>query len=493
MQPRKILCLVNSAAYSRSYFEQLQPHLQQRAYEVVFALDSHLSDVMYGDGKVLAGAWYFTDFIKEQQRAGTPVPPVPGLSWSSLLSDFDRFLTMEIPLPLRADAGVTYQQIPGLLAAFFARVFAAECPCAVLYEQVSNSFAIAAYRESLAAGIPFCSLYPSRLAGRIEVSMTGAFDDHLAVGAIRDGAARGSISPQSYEIAANYIRTIDQQVPDYMKPRGAGQALAQLSLRKKYLRMDKLKGLLRSWRYRARYAEDRRLSYQYGDPLAVSYALVKRAFWRRLRSRAVSRLYQAEALDEPFLLYPLHSHPEASTSVLAPDFIDELSVIRSIAFRLPVNVRLYVKEHPSAVASQPLSFYRQVAALPNVRLLAAHLPAKELIRKSRGVVCITSTLGFEAAVLNKPVIALGDVLYGYFPNVRMVRDYGAFDGALDWALNHQPVPAQDLLVATAAYVEFGTPGSFDFYGSLGDSAALRSVADAVATRLDNWIQERLGR
>jgi hypothetical protein len=487
---KKILCLVNSAAYSRTYFEQLRPFLQRHGYEVVFALDSHLSDVMYGDGKAIAGAWYFTDFVNQLRREGKSAAPAASLSWSSLLSDFDRFVTMEIPLPLRADSGVDYQQIPGLLADFFQRVFAAERPCAVLYEQVSNSFAIAAYRESLQAGIPFCSLCPSRLAGRIEVSMTGAFEDHVAVGAIRDRAEQGSISKESYDIARDYIRTIDQQTPDYMKARGAGQALAQLSLRKKYLRMDKLRGLVRSLRYNRNYPDDRRVSYQYGDPVSVSYALVKRAFWRRMRSRAVSRLYQNQALDEPFLLYPLHSHPEASTSVLAPDFIDELSVIRSIAFRLPVNVRLYVKEHPSAVASQPLSFYRQLAALPNVRLLAAHLPAKELIRKSRGVVCITSTLGFEAAVLNKPVIALGDILYGYFPNVRMVRDYSAFDSALDWVLNYQPVPAHDLLVATAAYVEFGAPGSFDFYASLGDAAALQSVADAVAVRLDAWHKQR---
>lgn len=491
MQPRKILCLVNSAAYSRNYFEELRPYLQQRGYQVVFAVDSHLSDVLYGDGKPLADAHYFTDFVNEHLRRGAPLSSSPRLSWMSLLSDFDRFLTMDIPVPLR-DSRVSFQQIPGLLADFFARIFAVERPCAVLYEQVSNSFAIAAYHESLAAGAPFCSLCPSRFAGRIEVSMTGAFEDHVAVGAIRDHAAAGSISQQSYEIAAEYIRTIDHQVPDYMKPHGAGHALGELSLLKKYVRMDKLQVLIRSLRYRKQHPDDLRVSYQYGDPLAVSYARVRRAFWRRLRAGAVAKFYRTTALDEPFLIYPLHSHPEASTSVLAPDFIDELSVIRSIAFRLPVGVRLYVKEHPSAVAAQPLSFYRQLAALPNVRLLAAHLPAKELIRKSRGVVCITSTLGFEAAVLNKPVIALGDVLYGYFPNVRMVKDYTAFDAALDWAINYQKVPAEDLLVATAAYVEFGAPGSFDFFASLGDAAALQSVAEAVVSRLDRWIQERAG-
>jgi hypothetical protein len=486
---RTILCLINSAAFSRPYFEQLAPLLERAQYQVVFALDSHLTDVQYAGDRALPNAWYFTDFIRAHAADFAP-SAADAHSWSSLLSDFDRFLTMDIPSPLRPDAGVGYRQIPALLEAFFARVFTTERPCAVLYEQVSNSFAIAAYRESLRAGIPFCSLCPSRIAGRIEVSMTGAFEDYRVVAAIQARAAQGSISKASYDIATEYILTIDQQVPDYMRGQAAGQALAQLSLRRKYLRLDKIRHAYRNWHYRTRFREDCRLAYQHGDPIVLSYAFVKRALKRRLRSFVVSRHYSTKVYNEPFVLYPLHSHPEASTSVLAADFIDELSVIRSIAFRLPVGVRLYVKEHPSAIAAQPTSFYRQVSELPNVHLLAAHVVAKDLIRKSRGVVCITSTLGFEAAVLNKPVIAFGDVLYGYYPNVRMIRDYSALDDALRWMLDYQPISSEELLRATAAYVEFGSPGSFDFFASLGDRAALQSVADAVVSRLDAALSAR---
>ena len=487
---RRILCLVNNAAFSRSYFEQLAPFLNRRGYEVVFALDSHLSDVLYADERPINGAWYFTDFIRSQIGDSAPAGGAETHSWSSLLSDFDRFVTMDIAAPLHPDTGISYRQIPGLLEAFFERVFAAERPNAVLYEQVSNSFAMAAHCESVRAGVPFCSLCSSRIAGRIEVSLTGGLEDHRAVGEINDCAAAGSISSESYEIAANYIRTIDQQSPDYMMGQGAGQALAQLSLSKKYLRLDKIRHAMRGWRYRRKYRDDYRLAYQHGDPVLLSYAYMMRALRRRVRSYSVAQLYQTQVQEEPFFLYPLHSHPEASTSVLAPDFIDEFGVIRSIAFRLPVSMRLYVKEHPSAVAAQPRWFYEQLAALPNVHLLAAHLPTKELIRRSRGVVCLTSTMGFEAAVLNKPVIAFGDVLYGYFPNVRMVRDFSALDEALRWAIDYQPVAADKLLTATAAYVEFGAPGTFDFFASLGDESALSSVADAVASRLDAELSVR---
>ncbi len=476
---RKIVCLINSAPFSRPYFEQLGPHLRELGYDVTFVLDSHMSDVLYADDAKIPGAWYFTDFMRAWLLNGRKPALNNNHRWTSLYSDFDRFLTMDIDPPLARDCPVSYAEIPGLLQQFFEKIFAVEQPVAVLYEQVSNCFAIGAYEQSLRARIPFCSLCPSRIAGRIEISMTGAIEDFVRVGEIYKSADPGAISQEALDIAANYIRTIDQQVPDYMKPKSLGHMIGELSISKKYLRMEKFRHVLRSWRYRTRHKVDCALAFQHGDPIKLSKAFLKRAFLRRMRSRFVAKYYQTKVRDEPYLLYPLHFHPEASTSVLAADFIDEMSVIRAISFRLPTGMKLYVKEHPSAIALQPRSFYKQLDALPNVHLLSAGLPAKELARRSKGVICLTSTLGFEAAVLNKPVITFGDVLYGYFPNVRMIRDYSALDAALQWAIDYQLVPPQELLKATAAYVQFGAPGSFDFKASLGDPAALRSVASAV--------------
>ena len=483
----RILCLINSAPYSRSYFEELAPHLRAQGYEVVYALDSHLSDVIYGGDKAIPGAWYFTDYMQKWLAAGRQ-PPLPAThTWTSLFSDFDRFLTMDIRPPLARDCPVSYSDIPGLLQMFFAEIFAREKPCAVVYEQVSNAFAIGAWNESLRAGVPFCSLCPSRIAGRIEISLTGAFKDYETVGAIYRSTDPNAISREAYDIAANYVRTIDQQTPDYMKPQSLGGMIGELSITKKYLRGEKLKHVLKSWRYRTRHREDCALAFQHGDPIKLSVAFLRRAAKRRLRARFVAKYYQTQLpREEEFFLYPLHFHPEASTSVLAADFIDELSVIKAIAFRLPTGVKLYVKEHPSAVALQSRSFYQQLDEMPNVRLLAAGLRAKELARRSKGVVCITSTLGFEGAVLNKPVITFGDVLYGYYPNVRMIHDYSDLDGALRWALDYRPVAPEELLRATAAYVQFGAPGSFDFKASLGDAAALGSVAIAVARGIQGY-------
>lgn len=476
--PKTILCLINSAAYSRSYFEQLAPHLRSLGYQVHFALDSHLSDHLHGVGKTLADADYFTDYLRANQG---PAPEAVRVSttWQSLFSDFDRWVTFDLDAPVQTPGGFRYQDIPAQLDVFFGEIFDRLNPTAVLYEPVSNSFALGAYRACQTRKVPFLSISPSRIPGRIELSTTGALEDFTDIEKIRSVHARDGVPPAVLEEALSYVASIDQKVPDYMKTNG----LDQLSLRKKYLKPEKLAYFRRLWRYSRTQREDWSLAYQHGDPVALSLAYVRRAVWRKLRLGAVRRLLETQVPDEDFLLYPLHFHPEASTSILAGDYVDELSVIRAVAFRLPTHVKLYVKEHPSAMALQPLWFYKQLSRLPNVRLLSPDLNTKSLIRKSRGVVTLTSTAGFEGAVLNKPVLAFGNVFYRYFPNVRTVEGFDDIEAKLGWLFAYEPIPADAIAQATAAYLDFTVPGTFDFMATLNNPTAMDGVATLVHTTL----------
>lgn len=478
-----ILCLANSAAYSRTFFEELQPHLESRGFDVVFALDSHLSDILYANGKALPDAWYFTDFCASQTPPSETELKRDDLRWSLLLSDFDRLLTIDIPVPLANSERLAYAHVPLLLERFFTDIFDAVGPVAVLYEQASNSFALAANEIAKARDVPFFSLAPARVTGRVEISPTGALRDYVAVHRIWEKVKRRGGSAEARAVAENYIRTVEEQVPDYMRVGGDGEILARTGLWSKYANLGKLRHIQRILTYRRKYRDELSLNYQFGDPLVISWSLFRRSWRRRMRVRHVSKLYREAPSGGPYFLYPLHFHPEASTSVLAPDFIDELSVIKAIAFRLPAHVKLLVKEHPSAVALQPLDFYRQLDALPNVELIGPGANAKHLARDAIGVICVTSTLGFEAAALNKPVVCLGDVLYGYFPNVRMITHYGDLRSAIDWAMNYTAIDPDEIMTAMTAYVEFTDKGSFSFTGSLGDSAALENLAKIIAGRL----------
>lgn len=478
------LVIVNSAAYSREYFTRLGTFLRQRGARVAYVLDSHLSDVMSGEDRPIEGALYFSDYCRARRAA--PVDPGTGLmpTWDILFSDFDRFVTFGMTPPLRQGGdALQYDEAVLRLHAFFVEVFDTVRPDAVVYEQVSNSFAMTAYREAERRGLPFFSLAPARIPGHIEISPTGALRDYVTVGRMADRVRRDGGLPEARKIAEHYIAAIDEQIPDYMRAGGDGAALMATSITAKYFSRTVFSRLRRLLNYRRIHRDDMALAYQFGDPLVASWALFRRAVKRRLRFRSVARLFQHEVKAPTYFLYPLHFHPEASTSVLAPDFIDELSVIRAIAFRLPVNVKLVVKEHPSATALQPLPFYRALDALPNVELVKPGLNAKELARRSLGVICITSTLGFEAAVLNKPVICFGDVLFGYFPNVRMIDSYAALNDALAWAMDYQPAPTADIVAAMTAYVEYVDKGSFSFKGSLADDSAIDHIAGLLMTKI----------
>lgn len=483
---KTFLLIINSAAYTREYFTRLGIGLERLGAKVAFVLDSHLSDVMSGENRPIERGWYFTDYCKKRMERPAEHHAADkdrNLKWDALLSDFDRFLTYRMTPPLKQSGRMEYDEATEALYDFFEEIFGTVKPDAVVYEQVSNSFAMLAYRTAVRHGIPFFSVAPARIPGHVEISPTGAFRDHETVGAVYEAVKLTGGDPASRAIAQSYIGSIDQSVPDYMRKGGDGAVLMSTSLIEKYARRDKFIRLRRMLRYRSTHREDIAFAYQFGDPVLASWALIRRAIKRRLRFGAVARLFQDHARASKYFLYPLHYHPEASTSVLASDYIDELSVIQSIAFRLPIDVKLVVKEHPSATALQPLSFYRALDALPNVELVAPELNSKELARGAIGVICITSTLGFEAAALNKPVICFGDVLYGYFPNVRMVTSYSALEQALDWAMGYEPIDPDDILAAMTAYVEYADPGSFSFKGSLQDEATIDHIARLLLAKM----------
>jgi hypothetical protein len=369
------------------------------------------------------------------------------------------------------------------LEEFFVDVFNHSDPVAIIYEQVSNSFAMAANDVAQRRGVPFLSIAPARISGRVEISPTGALRDHETLGRIWERVKREGARPDAVGIAKHFIANIEDQIPDYMKPGGAGEVIARVGLLGKYARIDKFKHIWRVLQYRRLHRDDWRIAYQHGDPWRISTSLFMRSLRRRLRHSRVIKFYKAAPATKSYFLYPLHFHPEASTSVLAPDFVDELSVIKAIAFRLPTNIILAVKEHPSAVALPPLDFYRQLTGLPNVILISPDANSKKLAKDGIGVICLASTLGFEAAALNKPVICLGDVLFGFFPNVRMIEDYGDLTAALQWAIDYRPLNSDEIVSAMSAYVEYTEPGSFGFEECLGDSPSMENIAQIVANTL----------
>ena len=128
---------------------------------------------------------------------------------------------------------------------------------------------------------------------------------------------------------------------------------------------------------------------------------------------------------EKYVYYPLHYIPESSTYLKAPLYMNEMSVIEAISKSIPINWKLYIKEHQSMIGQRPLDFYRKIKKLHNVKIVKSNFykDPKPWIENSECVVTITGTAGFEAAMLNKPVIVFGEVLYSVIQGVKLVKSF----------------------------------------------------------------------
>jgi len=147
-------------------------------------------------------------------------------------------------------------------------------------------------------------------------------------------------------------------------------------------------------------------------------------------------VFENRILSEKYILFPLHYQPEASTSIWAAYYSDQLSTIKTIARSIPCDYKLYVKEHSVFLGTKTLYFYKELKKLPNVRLINPFSSIYELIKEASVVIVLTSTTGLEAIFLQKPVIIFGSVFYDIAPNVIKVLNINDLPDYIDKAINN---------------------------------------------------------
>lgn len=329
----------------------------------------------------------------------------------ALLSDFERAQTYGI-WGDRADTAF-FDRLKSALLSYFEGIFSNHDINIVLHENVSSTFSHYALFVAQNRGALYCGISGSRLPGRFTITADPLADCkvEIAFRAIRSGKLSVDASVKRW--ARNYVDQIETIVPDYMKING----LERVAIVSRYLRRDRIGKVGALLRHAF---DNRTTAFQVGNPLRTHLNLFWRNVRRRLRTVRVRKMYAPPVAGERFLLYPLHFHPESSTSILAAAYLDEYEVIRNIAFSLPEGVRLYVKDHVSAWAYPSTDFYRRLTRLPNVRLLGPDEPTKQLIKASEAVITLTSTVGYEALLLNKQVFLYGSVFYEFHVGVTRI-------------------------------------------------------------------------
>jgi hypothetical protein len=149
---------------------------------------------------------------------------------------------------------------------------------------------------------------------------------------------------------------------------------------------------------------DRRNEYLVPTRFATNYV--------RERARAaVARPLYGELSERPFVYFPLHVTDDYKIKRVIPHCVDQAALIELVAASLPEGVDLVLKEHPMSIGRNPLSLLRRLRRVDNVRLVDPYVSSHELIRRSRAVAVISSTVGLEALLHGKPVLTLGQPFY----------------------------------------------------------------------------------
>jgi len=368
--------------------------------------------------------WCVENYQRDKKEFG-------GLSWREVFFAFDRFEQMDFDYNNSLEMISQFYQ-------FFEFIFEKEKPDTVISESPVGLFHEVAYYFCRLNNIPYLGLMSSRFRDRIDI-----YDLETTCSKYEKTFKEinnDDISDKEKQFAKNFIEKFifHQEVPPYME---CGKIyFTQFGFIKHYLRRIKELGrpyfqyfLNRRYFKELDYESENIFKNSFWAPLKAE----KRKFRISSQKNIFSRLINLDN-NQKFFLFPLHLQPEASTTVLATYFCDQLNTIKNTAFSLPFPYKLYIKEHPSAVGTRERSFYKKLQQLPNVVLISAYENVENLIKKSSGVITLTSTIGMEAALVGKPAYILGNVFYSYHPLCRKVKHFDELKGKIEIDLVNKP-------------------------------------------------------
>lgn len=204
-------------------------------------------------------------------------------------------------------------------------------------------------------------------------------------------------------------------------------------------------------------------SIESGNTMLHQLQSYQKRLWRNWRyARAVQADVFAHNIDlhnKISILHPLHYRPESSTSVLARYYENDLELLKNIAFSLPHNAQLIVKEHKSAIGIRDVAFYRRLLSYPNTVLLHPDYNLRANLPDFDAVVVLTSTVGFEAMQEGIPVFVLGNVFFAPYPEATRVSSYQGLEERLRGLKKRQNQPNPEIM---SRYQKYCFVGQFNY-------------------------------
>ena len=158
------------------------------------------------------------------------------------------------------------------------------------------------------------------------------------------------------------------------------------------------------------------------------------------RARAARPFYDELDPDRPFVYFPLHVTDDYKIKRIIPHTVDQVSLVEQVADALPPGYDLVLKEHPMSVGRNSVALLRRLRTRANVRLAQPRTSTHDLIQRSAAVAVISSTVGLEALLYDKPVLTLGQPFYSGYGITLDVDSFAEIRDAVPALLRFRPDP-----------------------------------------------------
>ena len=162
--------------------------------------------------------------------------------------------------------------------------------------------------------------------------------------------------------------------------------------------------------------------------------------------------------DSKFVYFPLQVDPDRNLLLGSPYLTNQIESIRNIAKSLPVDHKLFVKEHPGQKREwRNISFYKEILDIPNVKFIHPSVSSEELYKKCSLVITSGGSSGFEASFFQKPTIVFSDTIYNRLDCVSRISNIEDLPFIINESLNKE-ISSNDL----DKFLVFLEKNSFDF-------------------------------
>lgn len=270
------------------------------------------------------------------------------------------------------------------------------------------SFALSKYFDQ-SARVKFLYAIPSRLGSKFH------FSDNI------NNAPIGYLRRFSENLESKKFASVDTFINDYIEQKSQPFYIKSNLVYKTYT----LEQFLSFCGYIFRFFTEKNTLHIQENP----FYLLKIKAMKIIRKTLYSKIPKLDnsQLPQNFLIFPLQFSPEASTLIQGSKFNDMYQVIELISKSLPVNLTLLVKEHKLCVGRREYKFFKKILNLHNVRLIRDDVDTYELIKHSKGVITVSSSMALEALMLKKPAGIIGRIYFDNLSNVFNLHNFYSLD------------------------------------------------------------------